>query len=239
MQPYREYRRAGRAVSGLAIGLSIWLLPGSHGANAQPIFQPGAPGSTGKWISPAESEDLARTGVTAMDRAFMEHMIVHHQQAVDMVALMPPRALAPELRLLGERIALSQEREIGFMRQWLVRHVGDDATAGHGHDHGAHANPAKHGAGSMTGMLSPMQMRDLAAARGREFDRLFLLGMIQHHQGAIDMVRGLAASEGAGEETALAEFMNSVVADQSVEIARMRAMLGSANPVRAAAGPQL
>lgn len=197
-----------------------------------PIFQPGAPGAPSRVITADEAVSLSRTGFTGDDVAFMQHMIVHHAQAVEMVELLETRGAHPTVRRLGRRIALSQEAEMALMRGWLAErgrpaempgmssaHVGMDHAAHAGHVMPAGDTPV------MPGMLSPARMQALAAATGPDFDRLFLEGMIRHHQGALDMVDALLAQPGAAEDTMLSDFTTSVVADQSAEILRMQSIL--------------
>ncbi|MFC7379459.1 DUF305 domain-containing protein [Brevundimonas sp. GCM10030266] len=207
--------------------------------SAPPIFQPGAPGAPSRVITADQALDLARTSYTAEDVAFMQHMIVHHAQAVEMVSLLEIHGANPRVKLLGRRIALSQDAEIELMRDWLTeRNQSTEMQmdhSGHGMDHGgmdhsAHAGHAGHAPAPsetplMSGMLSPAQMARLAAARGGEFDRLFLTGMIQHHQGAIDMVAELLEHPDAANDTLLSDFTTAVVADQSTEILRMQSLL--------------
>ena len=200
-----------------------------------PIFNPGAPGASSRVISASEAVELGRTSFTADDVAFMQHMIVHHGQAVEMVELLRTRGVHPTVRLLGQRIALSQESEIALMRGWLGDRGQplDMPGAGGAHagmDHSAHAGHTGHAMPPsdtpvMAGMLSPAQMQTLAAASGPAFDRLFLEGMIRHHQGALDMVDALLANPDAAEDTTLSDFTTSVVADQSAEILRMQSLL--------------
>ncbi|RZI98658.1 MAG: DUF305 domain-containing protein [Brevundimonas sp.] len=199
--------------------------------NPPPIFHPGAPGAASRSITAGEAVALSRTTFTAGDVAFMQHMIVHHGQAVEMVALLEAQGANPTVKLLGRRIALSQEAEIGIMRDWLTDRGQPLAMPGMDHggmDHSAHAGmagmadmPASE-TPLMPGMLSPAQMQRLAAARGADFEKLFLEGMIQHHRGALDMVDGLLAQPGAAEDPLLSDFTTSVVADQSAEILRMQ-----------------
>lgn len=210
-------------------------------AQAVPIFQPGAPGQPSRVVTPEEAMALGRTTFTAADVGFMQHMIVHHAQAVEMVALLDTRGSDRRVKLLGRRIALSQEAEIALMRGWLAERGQPEAMPGMDHaamGHGAHAgmDHGSMGHGSMgagpdpddtpvmAGMLTPRQMRALAAASGPDFDRLFLAGMIQHHQGAIDMVVALMATPDAAQDTLLSDFTNAVVADQSTEILRMQSL---------------
>jgi len=211
-----------------------------------PIFHPGAPGAPSRVITAGEALELARTSYTAEDVAFMQHMIVHHAQAVEMVGLLETHGENARVKLLGRRIALSQEAEMALMRDWLTArnqstemqgdHSGHDmdhsgmdhgAMDHGGMDHSAHAGHAMAPSETplMTGMLSPAQMARLAAARGSEFDRLFLSGMIQHHQGALDMVADLMEHPDAAQDTLLSDFTTGVVADQSAEILRMQSLL--------------
>lgn len=188
---------------------------------------------------------MGRTTFTEGDVRFMQHMIVHHAQAVEMVALLETRGASPVVQALGRRIALSQEAEMALMREWLtVRgqplemsgmgsgdHAAHGAHAGHdmaGHDMAGHAMADDRPL--MPGMLSPAQMRTLAAASGAEFDRLFLEGMIQHHRGALDMVDELMSQPDSANDPVLSGFAASVVADQSAEILRMQSVLSDLSP---------
>ncbi|MDI1328426.1 MAG: DUF305 domain-containing protein [Brevundimonas sp.] len=210
------------------------LIAAQTGTQTPPIFQPGAPGQGARVITAEQAVALSRSTFTAADVAFMQHMIVHHAQAVEMVGLLETRGANPAVRMMGRRIALSQQAEMDIMRDWLsqrgqplempgMSHAGMDHSAHMGHAP-AHAMPASD-TPVMAGMLSPAQMQTLAAATGPAFDRLFLQGMIQHHQGALDMVDALLANPGAAEDTLLSDFTNSVVADQSTEILRMQSIL--------------
>jgi uncharacterized protein (DUF305 family) len=214
--------------------LPVLLLAGLiavQSPQSPPIFQPGAPGAAARIITPAEAVALSRSTFTAADVAFMQHMIGHHAQAVEMVSLLETRGASPTVKLMGRRIALSQQAEMDLMRAWLdqrgqpLEMAGMSAHAGMDHSaHAGHAMPASD-TPVMPGMLSPAQMQTLAAASGPAFDRLFLQGMIQHHQGALDMVDGLLANAGAAQDTLLSDFTASVVADQSAEILRMQSIL--------------
>lgn len=216
--------------AGLGAGfLLAGLMAFAAGPQTPPIFQPGAPGAAARVITPAEATALSRTTFTAEDVAFMQHMIVHHAQAVEMVELLKTRGSDPTVKLLGQRIALSQEAEMALMRDWLIeRGQSLEIPGGQpGMDHSAHAGHVMPASDTpiMAGMLSPAQMHALASASGPAFDRLFLEGMIQHHQGAIDMVETLMARPGAAEDVMLSEFTGSVVADQAAEILRMQSLL--------------
>ncbi len=206
-------------VSGLLITAAV---SGMLSQQSAPIFQPGAPGSPARVISQAQAVDLGRTTFIAADVAFMQHMIVHHRQAVEMVDLLQIRASDETVRRLGQRIASSQAAEIDLMRDWLDSRgqpleMPGMAGMHAGHDMGDHA--------MMAGMLTPNQMAELTAATGPAFDRLFLEGMIQHHQGALDMVDELNANPDAAEDPVLSDSATSVVADQSAEILRMQSIL--------------
>jgi uncharacterized protein (DUF305 family) len=155
----------------------------------------------------------------AADVRFMQGMIQHHAQAIEMVALIGARTTNPVLKSLGERIDVSQKDEIGMMRRWLKEH----GAAADGSDH---ADMQMEGHEMlMPGMLTARQMAALAKAKGAAFDRLFLTGMIQHHQGAIRMVKDLFATTGAAQATDIFRFASDVDADQRAEIARMQALL--------------
>ena len=166
------------------------------------------------------------SGNSAADVAFMQGMIHHHAQAIEMVALMAGRTKTPAITSLGERITVSQKDEIAMMQQWLREH-GEPAPNPQASMHAGMAMdmPMGDDARMMPGMLTPAQMAQLAKARGAAFDRLFLSGMIQHHAGALTMVKQLFATNGAAQNTAVFRFASDVDADQRAEITRMRALL--------------
>jgi uncharacterized protein (DUF305 family) len=179
------------------------------------ILQPGAPGQDTRTISTAEATDLSKVQATAADVKFMQGMIGHHAQAVEMVALIKDRTANPDMNRLGLRIQVSQDDEINMMRTWLTER-GQAIPGPH-----AHHEPG----GFMPGMLTAEEMAALAAAKGVEFDRLFLQGMIKHHFGAISMVEELFKTPAAGQEGGIFAFASDVEADQRMEIDRMGAML--------------
>lgn len=202
-----------------------------------PILQPGAPGEPSREISAERSRALSQTRHTAADTRFMQHMIVHHQQAVDMVALIEGRTDNPAIIAMGGRISRSQDDEITMMRSWLERRgeapEADDLHRHHehgGHEHHQHASGDPDDIPLMTGMLSVNQMRALAAAEGTAFDRLFLEGMIHHHEGALLMVDELMEQPGAGEDIIMSDFTGHIVADQTAEILRMQNLLEDLPP---------
>ena len=159
----------------------------------------------------------------------MQGMIHHHAQAVEMTALMPKRTRNKALLAFGRKISISQTDEIKFMQQWLEDRgkavpMGPDQMAHMGHMQGmGHMDMGS--MPMMPGMLTPAQMKALAKATGREFDRLFLTGMIQHHKGALVMVDDLFATPGAGQDAQLFDFATDVDNTQSAEIRIMQGML--------------
>jgi len=179
------------------------------------ILQPGAPGSDTRPIGVAQATDLSRVQFTAADAKFMQGMIGHHAQAVEMVALIPSRTQNQYMKMLGLRIDVSQEDEIKMMRGWLEAR-GQAIPGPH-----SHHEPG----GMMPGMLTAEEMTALGNAKGVEFDRLFLLGMIKHHMGAITMVEELFKTPGAGQDGEIFAFASDVDSDQRMEIDRMGAML--------------
>jgi uncharacterized protein (DUF305 family) len=206
----------------LPSAISAFLL-GAALASAQekppgppPIVQPGAPGKSSRVITAEEATDLSEVLYTEADIRFMQGMISHHAQALEMTALIASRTSRDEMKKLGLRIELSQDDEIKMMQGWL-RARGQEVTEVHAH----HA----HGATLMPGMLTTEEMDRLEAAAGVEFDRLFLELMIKHHQGALIMVEDLLAQPGAAQDSDIFAFTSDIVADQSMEIRRMGAML--------------
>ena len=219
------------SLAGLWLAGLIAVQPGGQPRPQTPIFQPGAPGAASRVITAGEAVALGRTSFTPADVGFMQHMILHHAQAVEMVGLLQAQGSNATVKRLGQRIALSQEAEMALMRDWLTMRgqplemAGMAGMAGMDHAmHAGHTMPASE-TPLMAGMLSPAQMQTLAAARGPAFDRLFLEGMIRHHQGALDMVDTLLATPDAAQDTMLSDFTSSVVADQSAEILRMQSLL--------------
>ncbi len=195
------------------------------------VIRPGAPGQPSK-ILPASTRGSLPPR-SAKDVDFMQGMIMHHEQAIEMTALIDARTSNKAIRLLGERISKSQTDEIDFMKRWLGLR-GESTT----HQMPAKAEPNAHGAHGahgasqemlMPGMLTPKQMEALRNAKAPEFDRLFLTGMIQHHEGALVMVKELFDSPGAGQDAELFSFARDVDNDQRAEIRTMETLL-SKNP---------
>ena len=179
------------------------------------ILQPGAPGQDTKTISTAQATDLSKVQATPAEVMFMQGMIGHHAQAVEMVQLLNQNSDNVDMKRLGLRIQVSQDDEMNMMRTWL-KDRGQEIPGPH-----AHHEPG----GFMPGMLTSEEMATLAAAKGKEFDRLFLMGMIKHHGGAISMVEELFKTPGAGQEGGIFAFASDVDSDQRMEIDRMGAML--------------
>ena len=216
--------------------------------DAAVIIQPGAPGSEGTRIDDPDALSLGMGTFTEADIAFMQGMIHHHAQALEMVQLMEGRTNARDLIMLGKRIDISQKSEIKLMANWLkeagaeVPMMADPAYVSGAHmRHGSHASghsghamhgsvAGMHDAGEsdhamMPGMLSHDQMQQLTEASGDTFYRLWLRFMIQHHEGALTMVDTLFSQAGAGQNQDVFHFASEVDIDQGIEIMRMRQML--------------
>jgi uncharacterized protein (DUF305 family) len=200
----------------------LWVVAAtafSQAAFAQvPIIQPGAPGQQGRVITAEEASDLANMEYSLGDIRFLQGMIPHHAQAKEMSALAESRTNNDAVRAVASRITLSQDDEIAMMQGWL-RERGLEVTAEDAH----HAADFE----LMAGMLSDEQMGELAAASGPEFDRLYLEYMIDHHQGALDMVEMLLDQRGSVQDPLLYEFTSDVTSDQTSEIERMDTLLAS------------
>lgn len=179
------------------------------------IVQPGAPGQATRVITPETAIDLSPVKHTPADVRFMQGMIGHHAQAIEMTDLLVTRTRSEDMRKLAQRIDVSQTDEIKMMQEWL-KSRGEALPDPHAHHHGGTLMP---------GMLTAEEMAHLADAKGEAFDRLFLEFMIKHHEGALVMVQELFATPGAGQEPEMFAFANDVDADQRMEIDRMRVML--------------
>lgn len=202
-------------VAAIAAGVAACKTASGGSSTGTRILQPGAPGEDTKTIGAAEATDLSKVGHTPADVKFMQGMIGHHAQAVEMVALINERTATPALKQLGLRIQVSQEDEMNMMRTWLEAR-GEKVPGPH-----SHHEPG----GFMPGMLTAEEMTELAQAKGKEFDRLFLQGMIKHHAGAITMVDELFKTPGAGQDGEIFAFASDVDSDQRMEIDRMGMML--------------
>lgn len=206
-------------LSTLAAGLlSLAACASAAGPGPAPAA-PAGPGAAA--ASVVARADTNRAGYSAADVEFMQEMIGHHAQALEMTGLVAGRAATPGLSLLAERIQVSQQDEIKRMQQWL-RVRGEQVPCvepGHQHDDMMHV--------MMPGMATPAEMERLAAANGIAFDRLFLSLMIRHHQGALAMVADFFGARGAAQEPEIFQMANDVDADQRAEIARMEALLAT------------
>lgn len=167
--------------------------------------------------------DSLRNPYVIADVAFMQGMIGHHAQAIAMARLAPANGASPAIRTLCARIINAQGDEIALMQNWL-RDRGQEVPEASPLGMKMKMDGMEHMM-LMPGMLSAAQMRELGAARGADFDRLFLTYMIQHHQGAVSMVQQLFATDGAGQDDIVFKFASDVNVDQATEIARMQLML--------------
>ena len=198
--------------------------------SAPVIVQPGAPGQPTRTLPASTKGQLPPA--SPKDIEFMQGMIMHHAQAVEMTALINSRTDNKELRLLGARISHSQAEEIKFMQHWLEAR--GQPTTMPVHQSGDMNMPGMNMPGMdlskqemlMPGMLTRARMEALRNAKGKEFDRLFLEGMIQHHGGALTMVKDLFDTAGAGQDAELFNFATDVDSGQRAEIRIMQTMLG-------------
>ena len=205
---------------------------------ADPSTRTTAPAPDPTTLERAARADSLRQSYNEADVDFMGGMIRHHAQALVMAAMAPTHGASAPLQVMAARIINGQKDEIRLMQRWLrergesVPQVSEDGTVpepgggagGHG-GHEAGAAHAGHGAGAMPGMLTAQQMARLDAARGDEFDQLFLTFMIQHHRGALTMVEELFATYGAAQGDAIFKIASDISADQASEIDRMQQML--------------
>ncbi|MEL6541231.1 MAG: DUF305 domain-containing protein [Pseudomonadota bacterium] len=225
------------------VTLSALLLGSSSVALAQaaPIVQPGAPGQASKTLSAEEASTLAASSYTPADVIFMQGMIGHHAQAVEMAKLIKDRTNREEIVSIGGRIESSQADEIEFMNGWLADRgektvmVGmmDQSMMDHSsmdHSKMDHSKHAMIDHSTMAGMATPEQMAELATLKGVEFDRMFLTLMIRHHEGAIEMVDDLLGEPGTASDPVLFQFVGDIENDQEAEIDKMNALLGELSP---------
>jgi len=217
-------------VSGVLLATAIFAVSAAAQTNGPVVVRPGAPGEATK-VLPADTRS-SLPPLSQKDVEFMQGMIMHHAQAVEMTAMINDRTDNEKLRLLGSRISQSQSSEMNFMKRWLtvrgqstemkMAGMGDmSGHSGHHMDHGKMDHSMM-----MPGMLTAEQMKALDAAKGDEFDRLFLEGMIQHHTGALIMVKELFDSAGAGQDAEIFNFATDVDSGQRAEIRIMQTMLG-------------
>jgi uncharacterized protein (DUF305 family) len=237
--------RPTRRVLAIGVHAAALCIAAACAGGARPGAAPGA--------ASAAAAAPARRAAPA-DARFAQHMIHHHAQALAMTALVPARTTRADVRLLSERLEVSQRDEIAQMASWLrdrgetvpeeAAHAARHAAPGHAAERAAHhgtAHEGAHGAGhgsaatvaagmQMPGMLTEAELGELAAATGAQFEQLFLQRMIRHHEGAITMVAELLASPGAGQDPELFGLASDVDAGQRAEIARMRGLQRASAP---------
>jgi uncharacterized protein (DUF305 family) len=208
----------------MAAVLCSWPATAGHAQQAASgsvsVVQPGAPGTPSRKLPPNTSAVTPQR--SQADIEFMQGMIMHHAQAVEMTALIPSHTENKEVRALGARISLSQSDEIRFMKRWLVARGESMSMAMPGMpDMDKSGKPMQ----AMPGMLTPEQMSALRQAKGAEFDQKFLTGMIQHHNGALVMVKDLFDTPGAGQDAEIFDFATDADNTQRAEIKIMENML--------------
>lgn len=215
-----------RTVVAALLAVGAGAACGSAGAQQTPQTSPQPASPSAQHSDPAAiaqaRADSARRPWTAADAQFMTHMIGHHAQAIIMANWAPTHDASPSIRVLAARIINAQQDEIATMQRWLRdrRQPVPDAVPGmkmvmDGVEHVM----------LMPGMLTDAQMAELDRARGKDFDRLFLTYMIQHHRGATSMVTDLFGAYGAGQDETVFKFASDVNVDQTTEIERMQRML--------------
>ncbi|MFD5271866.1 DUF305 domain-containing protein [Streptomyces sp. NPDC058335] len=190
---------------------------GSGAAAGPSVIAPGKPGEANRTLSAQDAADQRVDDDTpnSADTDFARMMIEHHRQALEMTGLAVEQAESGKLKALASRITAAQGPEIQAMESWLATYGKDgDGGTGDGHEHAATAG--------MPGMATEAQMKKLRAASGKAFDQLFLTLMITHHEGAVTMAADVKAQ---GNNVRIEEMADDVVAEQTTEIARMRAML--------------
>jgi uncharacterized protein (DUF305 family) len=229
MRNLRSVMKVSAWRTGLMAGctlLGLFSLPvcAQQAEPATPVVvQPGAPGQPTRTLPPSTRAALPLR--SPADVGFMQGMIIHHAQAVEMTALIESHTTTKDLRSLAARISHSQSDEIKFMKRWLeVRgeSLSPMMPEMPGMDMSTHSMHTM----LMPGMLTAKQMEALKKAKGKEFDRLFLTGMIQHHGGALIMVKDLFDTAGAGQDAELFNFATDVDSGQRAEIRIMQTMLG-------------
>lgn len=231
--PRTAKSRSGQAFvvfCGLLVAASFstdFFCPAAHAQQADPagpvVVQPGAPGKPSRRLPPSTTAKLPPR--SQADVEFMQGMIMHHAQAVEMTALISTHTENKYLRSLGARISSSQSDEIKFMRRWLAAR-GEPVSMSMPGMQGM----GKHTMALMPGMLTREQMEALRKAKGAEFDHLFLTGMIQHHNGALTMVKDLFDTAGAGQDAELFDFATDADNTQRAEIRTMQSMLDKKIP---------
>lgn len=236
----RGHRATERGRPPRAVALSLVLLvplalglTGCTGSDEEPeavstpssvVLKPGKPGEKSETVAPEDyAGPPAQAPFSKADAGFLSDMILHHGQAVEMSTLVPERSASDQVKKFASRIDVVQDSEIDLMSAWLEENeypVPLDVEGGDGS--GPRAPEHGHDADDMPGMLTDAEMASLEKASGEEFDRLFLQGMIKHHEGALTMCEEVAAS---GSEERVIELATNIAADQMAEIDRMADML--------------
>ena len=219
MEPAGQHHRL-RLLRPIVVATLFFVGEGALRAQQAPIVQPGAPGMPSKRLPPTTTGVAPQ--LSQADVQFMQGMIMHHAQAVEMTALIPSHTGNVAIQTLGARISRSQTDEMNFMKRWL-------AARGESLSMAMSAMPGMDMQGrpthAMPGMLTVEQMEALRAAKGGEFDRLFLTGMMQHHNGALVMVKQLFDTPGAGQDADLFDFATDADNTQRAEIKIMQVLL--------------
>jgi len=213
---YRLVTAGVGAVIALGVLAGCSSEPPPPPTNSAPVIVPGAPGEEASTIPPGEASVAEQPGPNDADKAFIQDMIVHHQQAVYMSGLAPERASSSDVKGLASRIHDVQGPEIDMMNRWLSQHAIPTVNPNAPHGHGGSG-------GDMPGMATPEQLDALEKAKGQAFDTLFLQLMIAHHQGALSMADEVRKN---GFDVRVQEIADGVTAEQSDEIRRMQKWLG-------------
>ncbi len=227
--PHRRRAHAALSTACVLAACALASCGGSRRETVQTVPRP-APGPPDSAAFAKARADSVRYPYTAADAHFMSAMIGHHSQAIVMAGWAPTHGASPSIRTLAERIINAQQDEIATMQQWLgdrrqpvpAARPGGMKMVTNGREHEM----------LMPGMLTEPQMHALDEARGPAFNRLFLTSMIQHHRGAVSMVKDLFGTYGAAQDETVFKFANDVNVDQSTEIARMETMLAALPPER-------
>ena len=214
-------KNLNKAIKGLVFGITLMSAYAFIEAdNHAPIIQPGAPGFPSKILNELEATNIANTSYIKADVDFLHGMIIHHMQAILMSEMADTRTNNETILDLAKRIDASQKDEINFMESWLKDRDEFQKNTNHTHqDHHMHKNM------KMAGMASPKQLEDLDNSDSTDFDRLFLQLMINHHDGALEMVEELKKYPGNTYDPILNEFVSDLINDQGVEIERMNTLL--------------
>ncbi|HEY0449042.1 DUF305 domain-containing protein [Actinophytocola sp.] len=185
--------------------------------NSAPVIVPGKPGEPASTIPPGKATPYQEEAPNDADVTFVQDMIVHHAQALEMTALVPDRAVRADVKGMASRIADTQQPEIDMLNRWLERYDKPVVVPG---QHGGHGGATQHA--DMPGMATDEQLATLRGAHGEVFDTLFLQLMVAHHKGALTMVEGVRK---AGVNVRVQEIADDVAVTQTDEIHRMEGML--------------